>query len=129
MNEERGHGGSPKGERKKDLGLRIVVARKRYGWSQKDLAQRLRVPRERLGKWERGVSSPDLEDLLLLSQVLALPLWELGFGKAPEESLSPLELKELARHFMAVSRLLKPWLDPLRMEPARNTKSKGFPAS
>jgi transcriptional regulator with XRE-family HTH domain len=129
MNENRGHGRSPKGERRKELGLRIVVARRRHGWSQKDLARRLRVPRERLGKWERGVSSPDLEDLMLLSEALALPLWELGLGKAPEESVSPVELRELARHLTAMSRLLKPWLDRLRAETAGSTKSKGLPAS
>jgi transcriptional regulator with XRE-family HTH domain len=129
MNENRGQGRSPKGERKKELGSRIVVARRRHGWSQKDLARRLRVPRERLGKWERGVSSPDLEDLMLLSEVLALPLWELGLGTAPEESISPVELRELARHFLAMSRLLRPWLDRLSPETARSTRSKGLPAS
>jgi len=83
MSERQNRGRPPKGEKKRELGLRIVAARRRHGWSQKDLAQRLTVTRERLGKWERGLSSPDLEDLVSLSRVLALPLWELGLGDAP----------------------------------------------
>jgi ribosome-binding protein aMBF1 (putative translation factor) len=36
---------------------------------------------------------------------------------------------ELARSFTAIGRLLKPWLDRLRSEPARSGKSQGLPAS
>jgi len=122
MSERRSQSRPPKGEKKKELGLRIVAARRRHGWSQKDLARRLRVPRERLGKWERGVSWPDPEDLGLLSRVLALPLWELGLGDAPEGALSPVELKELVRHLMAMCRLLNPWLERMRQTSGGHAK-------
>lgn len=87
------------------------------------------MSRERLSKWERGVHTPSLEDVALLSEVLGIPFWELGLGEAPEEALSPVEMLELARSFTAIGRLLKPWLDRLRPETARIARSKGFPAS
>ncbi len=101
---------NPKGELKKELGARIVKARKRRGWKQAELAGRLGVQRERLGSWERGRSAPSLEDLALLSEVLEVPFEELGLGRRREEALSPWELTELARHLAAMERLLKPWM-------------------
>ncbi len=74
------------------------------------------MSRERLSKWERGVHTPNLEDVALLSEVLGIPIWELGLGESPEEGLSPVELMELARSFTTIGRLLKPWLDRLRAE-------------
>ncbi len=99
-----------KGALKKELGARIVKARKRRGWKQAELAERLGVQRERLGSWERGRTAPGLEDLALLSEVLEIPFEELGFGRRMEEALSPVELAELARHLTAMARLLKPWM-------------------
>lgn len=99
-----------KGMLQKELGQRIVRVRKRRGWRQGDLARRLGVPRERLGKWERGVNSPSLEDLSALSEVLELPLEELGLGRRRQEPISSTELVELIAHFTAMGRLLKPWL-------------------
>jgi transcriptional regulator with XRE-family HTH domain len=100
----------PKGDLKKELGARIVEARKRRGWKQAELARRLGVQRERLGSWERGRSAPGLEDLVLLSEVLEVPFEELGLGRREEEAFSAVELTELARHLAAMARLLKPWM-------------------
>jgi len=100
----------PKEDLKKELGARIVEARKRRGWKQAELARRLGVPRERLGSWERGRRAPRMEDLALLSEVLEIP-FELGLGRrVVEEELSAVELTELARHLAAMARLLKPWM-------------------
>jgi putative transcriptional regulator len=95
----------------KELGLRIVGIRERRGWSQAQLAARLGVPRERLGKWERGLNAPSLDDLSALSEVLEVPLEELGLGRAPKKPISAVELKELTRYCIAMERLLKPWMD------------------
>jgi transcriptional regulator with XRE-family HTH domain len=100
----------PKEDLKKELGARIIEARKRRGWKQAELARRLGVPRERLGTWERGRRAPRMEDLALLSEVLEIP-FELGLGRrVVEEELSAVELTELARHLAAMARLLKPWM-------------------
>jgi transcriptional regulator with XRE-family HTH domain len=114
---------------RKKFGRAIVKARRRQRWSQSELARRLEMSRDRLSKWERGVHIPSLEDVTLLSEVLGIPFWELGLGEAPVEALSPVELTELARSFSTIGRLLKPWLDRLRPEPARSANRKGLPAS
>ena len=114
---------------RKQIGRAIAKARRRRRWSQSELARRLETSRERLSRWERGLHIPSLEDLTLLSEVLGIPVWELGLGEAPVEGLSSAELLELARSFTAIGRLLKPWLDRLRSEPAVGAKSKGLPAS
>jgi transcriptional regulator with XRE-family HTH domain len=114
MDRERNRARTLKGSLRKTLGTRIVEARKRRRWSQVELARRLGVSRDCLGKWERGVCAPGLEELALLSRVLEAPLWELGLGEAPEESLGSGELLELARQLRAMSRLLRPWLERLR---------------
>lgn len=114
MSEPRRQRRSRKESLRKELGAAIVKARRRRKWSQSELARRLKVSRERLSKWERGVHAPGLEDVALLSEVLGISFWDLGLGDAPEEALSSGELLELARSFVAMSRLLKPWLERLR---------------
>lgn len=111
MNEERGRGGqAPKETLRSVLGKRIVKTRMRWGWSQAELARRLRVPRERLGKWERGLNEPSLDDLDALSEVLEVPLEALGLGRGVEwTAISDKELSDLVFHLGAVARLLKPW--------------------
>ncbi|MFL6259134.1 MAG: helix-turn-helix transcriptional regulator [Thermoanaerobaculia bacterium] len=104
---------------KKKFGTALSKARRRRRWSQKELARRLGMSRDRLGKWERGVHTPSLEDVALLSEVLGIPFWELGLGDAPEEALSSKELLELARSLGVMSRLLRPWLARLRPETVR----------
>jgi transcriptional regulator with XRE-family HTH domain len=99
---------------RKELGAAVVTARRRRKWSQSELARRLKVSRERLSKWERGVHAPGLEEVALLSEVLGISFSDLGLGDAPEEALSSGELLELARSLVAMSRLLKPWLERLR---------------
>lgn len=64
---------------------------------------------ERLGRWERGVRAPSLEDLAALSEVLAVPLEELGLGQGGGEPLPPVQLQELVPHLKALARLLRPW--------------------
>jgi putative transcriptional regulator len=102
--------GVPRRDLTKNLGLRIVGIRKRRGWSQAQLAKRLGVPRERLGKWERGLNAPSLDDLSALSEVLEVPLEELGLGRAPKEPIPTAELTAVIRHISEIGRLLKPWI-------------------
>jgi transcriptional regulator with XRE-family HTH domain len=121
MSEPRRHRRSPKESVKKQLGTALLKARRGRRWSQKELARRLGVSRDRLSKWERGVHTPGLEDVALLSEVLGIPFWELGLGEAPEEALSSGELLDLARSFTVMSRLLRPWLERLSPRTARKS--------
>ena len=92
-----------------ELGRRIVKTRMRQRWSQAELARHLGAPRERLGKWERGLNAPSLEDLATLSEVLEVPLEALGLGRGARRTISDKELAELVFHLSAIARLLKPW--------------------
>ena len=86
--------GVPGRDLTKELGLRIAGIRKRRGWSQSQLAARLGVPRDRLSKWERGMNAPSLDDLSGLSEVLEVPLEELG---PAAESLHPERCQALCQ--------------------------------
>jgi transcriptional regulator with XRE-family HTH domain len=96
---------------KRQMGTRIIQARQGRGWSQAELARRLEVPRDRLGKWERGLSAPGVEDLVTLSEVLAVPFAELMQGRREEEAITLTALESLARDLISMVRTLKPWVD------------------
>ena len=49
------------------LAEKIVLLRKRKGWSQEELADKLDISRQSVSKWELGASIPDLDKILRLS--------------------------------------------------------------
>ena len=52
----------------------IKVIRKQKGLSQEDLSIKLNVVRQTISKWEQGLSVPDSEMLISLSEVLETPV-------------------------------------------------------
>lgn len=56
------------------LNKNISALRKSKGLSQQELAVRLNVVRQTVSKWERGLSVPDSDMLLSLSEVLEAPV-------------------------------------------------------
>ena len=52
----------------------IKKIRKAKGLSQEELAVKLNVVRQTISKWEQGLSVPDSEMLLTISQVLETPV-------------------------------------------------------
>ena len=54
------------------LSEKIVMLRKKYGWSQEELAERLDISRQSVSKWESGVSIPDLERIVSMSQLFGV---------------------------------------------------------
>lgn len=63
----------------------IKTSRKSKGLSQDELAIKLNVVRQTVSKWERGLSVPDSEMLLVLSEILDTPVSVL-LGENIEES-------------------------------------------
>ncbi len=59
------------------LSENIQSLRKAKGLSQEELAIRLNVVRQTVSKWERGLSVPDSEMLITISEVLETPVSEL----------------------------------------------------
>ena len=51
------------------LSEKIIMLRKKYGWSQEELAERLDISRQSVSKWESGASIPDLERIVSMSQL------------------------------------------------------------
>lgn len=68
-----------------DLGNNLFHARKRRGLSQEDVAQRLGVSRQTVSKWETGLSVPDSDMLISISEVLETPVSTL-LGETISES-------------------------------------------
>ena len=42
------------------LSEKIIMLRKKYGWSQEELAELLDISRQSVSKWDSGSSNPDL---------------------------------------------------------------------
>lgn len=55
-----------------EIGKRIAESRRSSGFTQEELANRLGVTPQALSKWEKGISSPDLEMLTFLCDALGV---------------------------------------------------------
>ena len=67
------------------LGNRISTLRKDKKLSQEAVAEALRVSRQAVSKWENDLSSPDTENLILLSKLLEVDVEFLATGTLSEE--------------------------------------------
>ena len=76
------------------LNENIKAVRKTKGLSQEELAVRLNVVRQTVSKWERGLSVPDSEMLISLSETLETPVSVL-LGETVTED-APDDLKTLS---------------------------------
>lgn len=63
-----------------DLGNRIKTEREKSNMSQDELAQKMDISRQAISKWETGISYPDIEKILKLSEIFNLSLDELVKG-------------------------------------------------
>ena len=69
----------------------IKLVRKSKGLSQEDLAIKLNVVRQTISKWEQGLSVPDAEMLIAISEVLATPVSTLLGEKISESKVDDLK--------------------------------------
>ena len=67
------------------LNENIRAIRKSKGLSQQDLADKLNVVRQTISKWEQGLSVPDSDLLIALSEALEIPVSTL-LGETVTES-------------------------------------------
>ena len=72
----------------------IKILRKQKGLSQEELSIKLNVVRQTISKWEQGLSVPDAEMLLSISEVFDTPVSTLLGETISEES--PDRLKEIS---------------------------------
>lgn len=59
------------------LNENIKIGRKSKGLSQDELAIKLNAVRQTVSKWERGLSVPDSEILIAISEILEIPVGKL----------------------------------------------------
>ena len=84
----------PKIEGKEVLSMlseNIRAIRKSKGLSQEELAVKLNVVRQTISKWEQGLSVPDSDMLIALSEVLETPVSTLLGEKVAEEEADGLK--------------------------------------
>ncbi len=67
------------------------------GFSQQELAGRLHVVRQTISKWEKGISVPDADMLIRISEILELSVSELLGAKITEEMNQSEVAEQLAR--------------------------------
>lgn len=81
------------------LNENIKAVRKSKGLSQEELAIKLNVVRQTVSKWERGLSVPDSEMLIAISEVLETPvsvlLDETVDAEAPDDLRTVAEKLEI----------------------------------
>ena len=83
------------------LNENIKAVRNSKGLSQEELAIKLNVVRQTVSKWERGLSVPDSEMLISISEVLETPVSVL-LGETVEES-APENLKALSEKLEVIN--------------------------
>ena len=77
------------------LADKIIMLRKKNGWSQEELAEKLNVTRQSVSKWEGAQSVPDLTRILQLAQIFEVSTdYLLKDELEEEEYTTKVELKE-----------------------------------
>ena len=83
----------------------LKTLRKEKGFSQEQLATRLNVVRQTISKWEKGLSVPDAELLIKLSEVLNVEVSDL-LGKNIEVNEEHNEMEAIASELAKLNELL-----------------------
>ena len=84
------------------LSENIKVIRKSKGLSQQELAVKLNVVRQTVSKWEKGLSVPDSEMLISLSETLETPVSTL-LGETVVEATAVDDLKAISEKLEVIN--------------------------
>lgn len=85
------------------LADKIITLRKKNGWSQEELAEMVHVSRQSVSKWEGAQSVPDLEKIILLSQIFGVSTDYLLKEEMEEEEYVPTTDVEVTGEVRKVS--------------------------
>lgn len=72
----------------------LQLLRKQNGYSQEELADKIGIARQTVSKWENGQTVPELNGLLLLSELYGVTIDRIVKGDGYHYSLCPKEGKE-----------------------------------
>ena len=84
------------------LNENIKAIRRSKGISQDELAVKLNVVRQTVSKWERGLSVPDSDMLIDISEILEVPVSTL-LGETVTEESKPEDIRELSEKLEAIN--------------------------
>ncbi len=87
------------------LNENLKIIRKEKGMSQEELANKLNVVRQTVSKWEQGLSVPDSEMLIKISEIFEVPVSRL-IGETIEESTVRDELAVISRKLENINAML-----------------------
>lgn len=97
-----------------NLGEKIMMLRKKQGLSQEELAYKLDVSRQSVSKWESNQSTPDINKLIILSEMFGVSVdyllkedtldSEITVEQAVKRTSSNIVSKELAREYLKHSK-------------------------
>ena len=79
----------------------LKILRKNKGLSQEELSIKLHVVRQTVSKWESGLSVPDAEMLMTISEILETPVSEI-LGESIEEK-EKNDLKVISEKLEAIN--------------------------
>ena len=79
------------------LADKIIKLRKKSGWSQEELAERMEVSRQAVSKWESAHAIPDIDKILMLSDLFGVSTDYLLKDSIDDEDSSIKETKDDAR--------------------------------
>ena len=75
------------------LADKIIILRKKFGWSQEEFAMRMNVSRQAVSKWEQAQSVPDLDKILLMANVFGVSTDSLLKDDIEIEEAAPISQK------------------------------------
>ena len=83
-----------------ELGKRIREYRNIAGWNQDELAEKMFVSRQTISNWENDKSYPDIQSLLLLSNLFEVSLDKLVKGDIEKmtEIINEKDIKEMEHY-------------------------------
>ena len=103
------------------LAEKIILLRKKNGWSQEELAGQLGISRQSVSKWESGASIPDLDKIIKMSGIFGVStdyllkdeLEEISFSETDdvEENIRSISVEE-ANAFIKDTKVYAKWLAP-----------------
>ncbi len=88
-----------------NLGKNLKEAREKAGYSQSDVAEKLNISRQAVSRWENGWSYPDVENLVILSQMYKISLDDLLENSSTEKITDETEAKHYSDILMKVEHL------------------------
>lgn len=80
-----------------DIGKKISTIRKMSGMTQEELAEKIHVSRQTVSKWEKGISSPDLECAVAFCELFQISLDDFMKGDQAVEKDEKISLQDMMK--------------------------------